>query len=511
MSVRITPEWVCDMTGIRKLKGFIESNLLENVAPTDWEKTTKSTVLRKSQDGEHVLCLFDQNLSWANGFTAEGPKSGAGLIQQLTELDESKNIICGLITHTITEIQNEIPRWREISEQYGIKLDRFLPLAKVRLHGDPEIFADGVKKTALNLFCEGIKMLGIDAISNAVNQSLDKIKGLDVYDFEYMVLRSSYDSDEWEANALIRLFQVFHKDEIWRTLNNPANASNFNALVRKARPIALISTIANKELNYQNISSIRHDELYIDESAIAFSPLELGDVFEFTGVDGNKKKYVLLTQPCDLTVRKNKDGNRNNPNLVVPLLAIQEAEKKYKKAIDEKATYWNTRGKLPYFTKGSSDVSIVSFAETLWISADILDLCVINANGNCEIDVLNEKGHVEYLTDPWISRVKALTTKYKTIQDDLEKQLKILEKLEEKADKENLIATIKLHYDLSNGKVKSSYKEGKFSFEVRRIMRYRDVNSVRLLRAYANYLARDADENDIAQPGLTGYAHVAIP
>ena len=66
------------------------------------------------------------------------------------DADNADLIICGLLTHTISEINFEMTRWREIGEQYKIDLGHFLPIAKKRLSDeDPLVFANGIHKTIL--------------------------------------------------------------------------------------------------------------------------------------------------------------------------------------------------------------------------------------------------------------------------------------------------------------------------------------------------------------------------
>ena len=73
------------------------------------------------------------------------------------------------------------------------------------------MFADGIKKTALNMLCQDLKGTTLELLSIAHTKARSKLAELDVYDFDYMVLQGSFAAGEWEIETLIRVWQLFQR------------------------------------------------------------------------------------------------------------------------------------------------------------------------------------------------------------------------------------------------------------------------------------------------------------
>jgi hypothetical protein len=158
------------------------------LSPLAWVQQ-KEQILGRASPERKILCLFDQDLSEADGFTSTGTKSGIGLIQDVVSRDVDGSVICGLVTHTIHSLDGELREWRKLADENHLRLDHFLPIAKIRLADDasPLLFADGIKKTTLNTFCEKLKNIAIDILQKAHENAKNKLRELDVYDFDYIV------------------------------------------------------------------------------------------------------------------------------------------------------------------------------------------------------------------------------------------------------------------------------------------------------------------------------------
>jgi hypothetical protein len=74
-----------------------------------------------------------------------------------------------------------MPTWRALAEEEELRLDQFLPLAKMRLADDasPLLFADGLKKTVLNTFCERLKSTAIAILREAHERAVNRLLELD--------------------------------------------------------------------------------------------------------------------------------------------------------------------------------------------------------------------------------------------------------------------------------------------------------------------------------------------
>lgn len=489
-------EFSKDIKGSYILSQFFNGNILF-ISPSEWEKSKKPEILVKAAEALRYLVLFDHDLHEAKGFDANGGRSGAGLLKDIVstkrvDADDMDLIICGLLTHTIQDTSHEMPRWREIGAEYQLDLCHFLPLAKQRLHhDDPLIFANGIQKTILNSYCERLKTTLLDVVKESIPNALKKVNEIDVYEFEYMVLRASFHASEWEAFALTRLFQIFEKDEIIATLLKPNTPDNFNKAVKKARLIAQLWQSPVDEVA-SNTRAIRRQELFECSTTQRFSPLQLGDIFQ----DHEGQYYILLAQPCDLMVRK--EGHRNNKQLTVPMIPIGE--------IVENATgddYWRTHAKLEYFFLDKIEPAVVSFGKAIWITADVLDLAVFHPEGRCSLDVTAKSDPPAGLPGWWVWRFDRLIKKYKELASTIVKVEQTINKLENQEEKDFLTPLCAPKFTLTRFNFPIPiFRDNCFNFGLQRILRVREPGSIRLLRMFTLYMSREADDSDFAQVGI---------
>lgn len=513
-----------DLIGVTNIKAYF-GDLIDFVTPSDWVSTKKKIILETSSPKSKYLCLFDHNLSEAATFQEEGSRSGAGLIHDLLSTDNHENVICGLVTHTIQDIPTEMARWKELQTTYQIKLSDFLPLAKMRLE-DPILFADGIKKTVLNGYCEQLKSILFSTLDEAIKNALKKVSDIDVYDFEYMVLRSSFESSEWEALTLIRLFQIFERDEIFGNMLLPENLINFNHVVNIARPIAELLPSKHTESLVKVSRSIRHQELFEGEHLIKCTPLQAGDIFQ----SPNGNFYILLAQPCDLIVRKK--GSRNNERQVVPLIPVickkeedltamlasqmgikgknlfdnlcqnEHKEKLFNALSEKKVNFWKNRIKLEYFVDDPSIISFASFPHTKWVNTEILDLAILDPEGRCCLNVFQTPNINDQLPYWWQLHLIKLTEKYSSIADEFNTINRAFSEAKQNEIVKKIYAN-SFHLDgQSPNFINVSFNEGIFDFGLVRKIRLREPNASRLLKNFSQFLSRDAFEMDIAEPDI---------
>jgi len=277
-----------------------------------------------------------------------------------------------------------------------------------------------------------------------------------------------------------------------------------NKNVEIARSISAISTIRNESSDYPwNVRRIRQNELYEEANLIRHSPLQVGDIFELKFGDGISHAFILLAQPCDLMVRKN--GARDNgDNFIVPLVPITDRIS-YEEARRKRQGFLRKQAFLHYFYPDSNDVAVLRFADTRWITADVLDLAVLDEDGVCRLDLRTENPLPPQFTVGWKGRIKKLIDKY-------EKQRKKLDEIEgniavigDEGIRKTLWKSVMPRTSLIDLKFPSvPYSNGLFDFCFRRIRRYRQPGANRILKTYTQYLSRDADAPDFARPGLSG-------
>jgi hypothetical protein len=491
-----------DFDAANKMKSLFpkKANFVE-LSPSLWEQQ-RDTILDRASAKARVLCLFDQDLSESEGFTRSGARSGIGLIQDVIGRNAGIGVICGLVTHTIPSLENEMAEWRRLSEEHKLKLSQFLPLAKIRLADDtsPLLFADGIKKTVLNIFCEELKNSATEILQESHISAVNQLLELDVYDFDHMVLQAAFYEGEWEADTLIRLFHIFQRDSIRTSMLDPKRSASFNKTVEAARPISAINTMGDKQPSYPwNVSRIRRSELYEESSLIKHSPLQVGDIFELVTGGTVSSFLVLLAQPCDLMVRQN--GIRDDgDNIIVPLVPIVKRIS-YDEAERKRSTYLRKQAFMRYFYPASNDVAVLRFPDAQWASIDVLDLAVLNKEGFCRLNLEEESPLPPQFTVGWKIRIANLVEKFEARRNRLDELRNSIDAIEDENSRKILWQSVMPRIVLTNYEHPlEPYSNSVFDFGLRRIGRYRQPGANRLLKAYTRYLSRDAEEHDFARP-----------
>jgi hypothetical protein len=482
---------------VGKLPGYFPGDIqIVLISPTQW-MNQKDQLLGSASAQAKTMCLFDQDLSWAKGFSSDGSKSGIGLLQEIIHRDIQDSVICCLLTHTITSLESEMNAWRELAQSNGLQLYNFLPLAKLRLADSesPVLFADGLKKAALNLHFEYIKQVAANIVRKGSQVAIHELQNLNVYDFDQMVLRSSHDDGVWEVETLMRIYQIFQRDSFVQLMLSSGNSRKMARNIEIARRLNKVDLSGLLDYGYPQVRPTRRKEIYQDNIAVIHAPLETGDIF--VSLD-EKKLFVLLGQPCDLVIRK--DGARNNPNLAVPLVSIEsESLAKIKKI---PSTFWKTHARLDYYFLDRQNIAIVSFAKSYHVNIDVLDLAVIHPSGLCEIDIRKQKRRkLSYRFTPgWVLRTGIIIETFIRY----EKELKVIKTYVENIVDKNIQrkiweATMPKISITDLGLMSSPYNNGVFNFGLKRIGRIRQLGAERLLKLYTQYLSRDADEVDFAE------------
>lgn len=458
------------------------------LSPSEWIQQ-RDHILETATPESKVLCIFDQDLSEAAGFQSNGSRSGIGLLKDLIDQGKTESVVCCLLTHTITSLENEMTAWRALAQENELNLYQFLPLAKIRLSDNesPLLFADGIKKSILNLYCEKWKQAAVQVINTSTQKAISKIMDVDVYDFDYMIFQISLKEGIWEIESLIRLFQIFHRDEIRELVLDSQISNEFNTLIKNSRPISGIEIDQKLCHHTPKVRPIRRKELYEASSLIRHTPIELGDIF----VSSKKQStFIMLGQPCDLMVRSigKYAGKRTNDHLSVPILPFRRITAEECK--NKPPHHWKTHALLRYFYEDSNDVVELAFSEAEWIEVTILDLSVLDPDGKCCINLNHIPLIPDICTIGWKTRLEGIITHF---LDDNNRLISIhnhVKRIRNQQTK-NLVQNALIF--------SQAYSKGIFDFGLQRIARFRHPGSDQLLKIFTQYLSRDAEEVDYAE------------
>lgn len=379
-----------DIVNALILSELIPENSLLTLSPAKWEKQQEH--LLKECSKYPSLLLFDQDLSNSGGESDGGIKIIAKLLSQ----DNSENIICGLLTHTVTpEDQHE--KWKELSKDYSIPPDRFLVIPKQYLNTEPILFAQNLKLVALSPDFDKLKKKTSKIIEDAASSAEKNVESISIYDLEHIVFEISGEEGLWEPDMLFRLHALFHRLESRRLAFKGGELEKIANRMRSVSHIPIHSSLKPTSSTWK----IQRKELYESSEYINQNhlPIEIGDIFKKTGSE-SKKHYIVLAQPCDLMVRK--DGKRRPEIAHVPIaeIGLFSDGSKYKE-------------KLEYFGSDPSESWYVNLKRVYQVRICILDLCVFNKDGIASINI---EGDVPGMIRPsWKSRYSAQVKLYKKI------------------------------------------------------------------------------------------------
>ncbi len=475
---------ICDEIYASILSGLVPEGKLKNLSPAQWEEQADQYI-QESKD-KRILFLFDRDFSNANN--VGDSDGGIKIIEKLLGKNDTGNLICGLLTHTIKP-ETMLVDWEAISKNSHIPKDRFIVIPKLHLTEDPVLFAQALKFVALSPAFSELKSQTKKILSDAVEVAASKIQEIDIYDLDHIVLKVAADEGLWEPDMLFRLHSLFHREESRRLAHEDGKLETIAA---KLRAVSGIPIESGTFCVSQNAWTIQQKELYEfgDHINKNHLPLELGDIFE--QVEGQStKKYILLAQPCDLMIRTN--GRRRPEQHRFPLIEIAQPENNTLSSYSEE---------LHYFGKSSSEKWFVKFKAVHYIRACILDLCAFNEDGISQITLNDQappglrpalKNRFDFLSKRWKQIVgKAGVLSPAKNDGNPVKQAKI--QIEEK------LRDLLFGEDVFNGKLTKTDEEIHcITCNCKRIARLSRDRAVGLLMSYTSTLGRPAFDRDFGR------------
>jgi len=235
----------------------------------------------------------------------------------------------------------------------------------------------------------------------------------------------------------------------------------------KIRHVSEVKTASPKQPAHK-IWPIQHSEIFDDPEVVngLRLPLAVGDIFETTN-----KKYILINPPCDLAVRST--GDRQIREAVIAEIVPDERK--------------NSSWELKYFVQGAT--AFVDFKKTHTIKLAVLDLCVYNKDGRATIQ-LNQEAPVDI--------VPAWQRRYVLLKKEIRKLVGVFDKVKpSEPQREEIVAAI---FKCSNQSVFTPTYDastGVLSYDFRRTNRLSQPRAGLLLQKYADFLTREALEQDL--------------
>lgn len=306
-------------------------------SPDQWDNEYSSACLDRIKKGEKVLLLFDQKIG--KGQTAEGQgRTGLSMAQSFSSNDGVKeNTYCGIFSQSF-EREGEFEFRNKNREDLA---SWAFPLSKKRMPKDNDytLFIEGINNILWVGYADKLSSMAtnlIDETSKKIKEEFGKIMPLE---FKQVVIDSSYEEGCREIDTLLRLIHIIFEREIQTAL--AGSEGRLKAFGDNVKGIKDIDSIVSKKLQ-KDIQGNRYDakavnKFFLDETFIPGSvinqllmPLQNGDVF----CVNNEKFYVLLCQPCTISLRSGGKRGGNGIGYFVPL-EESTAESSIEKDIDK--------------------------------------------------------------------------------------------------------------------------------------------------------------------------------
>lgn len=435
---------------------------IELLAPEQFNEEYKKALVKELVDNqEHAIVLID--------FDLEGYDINGDLMFETIATHE--NVYCGIFSQTF-EITDEINQWRKRAFNQNV-----YPISKKRFDVEEsnDLVVQGIKNVIWLKHIESIKAMTNRMMDTATKTLKEGLKEIDPATFDRMVIANSKEEGCWEFDFLSRIIQVYLNRGIKTEMKNLFSEFQKNTNSLRDFHDATQSENVNKAI----LEAIEQDEAYDDIDYIngVFSAISNGDIFQI-----GSKYYILIGQPCNLAIRDEEDGKKEEKGkrshkldqaFVLPL--IKDENKVY----SEKLLY-------PF-----NEFVRVSFSNRQRISLTILDLVAYNATGEAIIDLniesANLPGH-EIMQDNLLKRydyikekITAIKVSYDLVSGDKNREEKL-----------QLAKYFCRPFEMGDENVakKPKSEDSKITFNVRRVGRYKSYGAHVLLQQFMSYMSR---------------------
>mgnify|MGYP000888156190 FL=1 len=452
-----------------------------------WLQEQEKPVDNHSATKEYVLVLFDLNLkninTRAEGF-GRSDKAGYWLVKKVLDSGDS-HIIPGIMTNEVQDKQQEL----ELSEeQFGMGITAAV-IMKNRLQ-EPQAMVEGLEMM--------VSAHALYEMGTAVQDAFKLVAREESWgNVELPALLKMAKSAEEEgchaSESLLRLMQSRSSDKLsFKVRHTCMHNSSIKLLDNFGDEWYKVFLNSNEVLDKTDNMPLSYQDSYISGQDLATHrmPTYLGDIYKVSDPTAGSDCYILLHQPCNISVRNNGKRKAGEQGLVLAKLI------EYKK--DTKRISQSTIS-LPIPFKMENNASdppsgqssrfyCVDFLDYFHLPPWLLDLCVYNDDGKAktfEEDKLSN-GPLEY---GWLQRGN---TMFKIVEGKSKKYKELVKKGKLKENDEITKLLRLAVFGLSELKWDITYDNGYYDFGFQRIARLRSNIAEGILTEFARYQSRAA-------------------
>lgn len=399
--------------------------------------------------------------------------------QMLASIADSDKILCGVFSETF-DINAEIEQWEKRNFNKNI-----YPISKKRFEGDDDsLMVQGLKNVIWLKQIEKVKEMAENAVNEACAVFENGLKSIDPATFNRMVIASSKTEGCWEFESLSRIIMIYLNKGLKQGIKKQFVEFQQNTNSIRALDGPNSSEIINDDI----LNWIRDGEWFdeIDYVNQVYSPVSNGDIFQI-----ESDYYILLSQPCSLSIRS--QGIRDyklDQAFLIPLAT--EEKVKGKSYLDSSLT-----GKLQF---PFMNYEYSMFADRKRVSLSMLDLVSYNADGVASIDISINSEQLEgreIMQENMLLRydkIRLKIEKYKCAYDLLNENL-------EKQQKKQISGFFCKPYEMGGEKVAKipTVTGTRIVFNVRRVGRYNGYGAHVLLQQFMSYMSRPEFPSDLGR------------
>lgn len=461
---------------------------LLQLSPSEWDRrrdyliTEAEAAEKRSRD--RTLFLFDLDLAGKHPRGLDGRQ----LLEELRVEIRQNTVLCGILSGKYTK-EGEAEAARA-----GGAVNPPVYLAKERLDEEPSSFAYEVRRTAMVEIVSRVIARAIDIWDSAQGRAKEELSHLNVNNFERVILQVSQQEGIWEADTIFRIFSIYHRKA---ARSRAREDGPLDQALEQMRAIGGIGAAAVHKDEPHELKRIQALEMYEEGEDLNphFLPIELGDVFAI-GLGEECRLFVLLGQPCDLSLRPPKiEGTEVcTRNLSSPWLV--QLVKHGKKGPDRNSLV--AHYPLHYYQEDFGPMW-ADFRTAVPTPMDLLDLCALNRNGQAAMDVSQDPP--PGLLPAWDLRFRALKEVYRR---EIQRRSSAARFLAESERQGAVPDEIRQHLLIPLCDVESPLGEPTFDgtcirFNCRRVRRLVQPHAGVLLVKFAHHISREAFDVDLGR------------
>ena len=428
--------------------------------PSDFSDEYIERLKSEVNNDSQVLLLMDKEF--------EGQQHGGEAL--LKKIDNTQFVHCGLFSGTFT-IEDEINEWKDRGFSTTV-----YPLSKKRILEDAEEkMIEGIRNILWLNHISKMKKDAIEVFEKSIKNTCERFKNMDPASFDSAIVKTSQEEGCWEYVTLNRILMVMLESSIHSKVveeNNFPKIQEDLSLLRESS-----SFCSDEYIDKTWLKELRNCELYTSGIYInkTYSPVANGDIFLI-----GTKKYILLFQPCSLSIRQ--DGKRTRDLSSAYVIEIKNKTK---------GTQTLKEIEVPLENPKDLEFHYVNLASFQRICLDVVDMVSFNSEGKAIIDVSKEECPID---DKKLLQPNMLMHYSKLVKfwKKLIPFLKTYSKGEAKDSAKYFLKSSFL-------KLPTLRDDNLVEFQITRVERYNELLSQVLYSKLMNYMSRIAVPNDFSE------------